>query len=81
MAFNAENHSWKQGVNQFTGLTRAEFKATLVGYKGGDKGAEETRRMATPADLSKHTLALADLPASWDWRTKGVVSPVKDQGG
>lgn len=66
---------------EFTGLTRAEFKAArLQGYKTRHAQASEARALAEPAPLHTH-VSLKDLPASLDWREKGVVTPVKDQGG
>jgi len=64
--------SYKMGINQFTDLTEAEFRST---YLGGYK------QTPTPASPMKRTRPInLDLPASVDWRDKGAVTPVKDQG-
>lgn len=65
------NSSWKMGVNQFTDMTLDEI-GRFKGYK------KHTGDAPQAPDL---TVAVEQLPDSVDWRTKGVVTPVKDQGG
>jgi len=65
-------HSFRRGLNRFTDMTAEEF---TKGYKGLAPGYEAMR---TP---SIHKPSVNAIPASWDWRTKGDVVPVKDQGG
>jgi len=64
--------TWKEGVNKYTDATVEEFKA-LRGYKKGARVPE--KRSEVPYVPTK----LVDPPASIDWRTKGVVTPPKDQ--
>merc|ERR1719162_1324657 len=64
---NAGNHSWNKGVNQFTDLTQAEFEAIYLGYI-------HRERDAVVEDVSE--VPHADI----DWRGKGAMTPVKDQG-
>lgn len=70
---NTEGHSWKMGINKFTDMTDAEYQAGLTYITP-----------ATPGEFSPYTpkskMALEDLPAEVDWRTKGALTPVKDQG-
>lgn len=60
--------SYRLGVNEFTDLSREAFRDI---YLGEHKHFYPKKY----ADLSKIV-----APASVDWRTKGVVTPVKNQG-
>ena len=60
------------GLNQFSDLTHAEFKAQYVG------GKRSSKKGALPAEPMPAVTAAP--PASVDWRTQGAVTPVKDQG-
>jgi len=71
---NQEGHSYKLGINQFSDLTESEFQSQFLGgYKslvtpGSESPAPAARKVS------------ADLPDSVDWREKGIVSDVKNQG-
>nr|ABF46642.1 papain-like cysteine proteinase [Pachysandra terminalis] len=59
------------GVTQFFDLTPAEFRRTYLGLK----------RLRLPADTHEAPiLPTNDLPADFDWRDHGAVTPVKNQG-
>jgi KDEL-tailed cysteine endopeptidase len=65
------SQNFTMGVNQFTDLTPEEFKAQMIrGLKApvGSFGCGTFSNSASGA------------PASIDWRTKGAVTTVKDQG-
>lgn len=66
--------SWTMGINQFSDLTEEEFESL---YLGGYK------RLASPSmevPALRQAKPAKDLPASVDWREKGAVSAVKNQG-
>ena len=67
------NRTFSMGVNQFTDLTPAEFKDKYItGLQGRNSlGAYGCKAFSSNA---------AGAPASIDWREKGVVNPVRDQG-
>jgi C1A family cysteine protease len=65
---NSEKEGYHMGVNKFTDMTAAEFKKRL-GYKSN----KMTKR-------NVEILSENGAPAAVDWRTKGAVTPVKDQG-
>ncbi|VAI01445.1 unnamed protein product [Triticum turgidum subsp. durum] len=72
-SFNAGNHKFWLGVNQFTDLTNDEFRATKT-----NKGLKNSRSKA-PTGFKYNNVSTDALPAAVDWRTKGAVTPIKDQ--
>ncbi|MBA0747233.1 hypothetical protein Gogos_004161 [Gossypium gossypioides] len=69
-----ETHSFKLGLNQFADLTNEEYRFTFLGVKKPNK------KVSKRSDRYLQLLGEAALPDSVDWRTKGAVAPVKDQG-
>jgi cathepsin L len=74
-----ENHnrlrgsSWTKTVNQFADMTHEEFNQAMNGYINAPKPGMAFAKV-------KDAVKVEDLPASWDWRDKGAISDVKDQG-
>jgi len=67
---NQKNGDLTLAMNKFGDMTNTEFAAKMNGYKGEAKTQGST--FLEPSNLG-------DLPASVDWRTKGMVTPIKDQ--
>ena len=67
-----ENNSYQTGITKFSDLTHQEFARTYLNLN------YDAMAMANfePYIVKKTNAA----PASWDWREKGLVGPVKDQG-
>jgi len=75
---NAGNSTWKAGINQFSDLTREEFKDQYLN-KLLIPISETTEPSPSPS-----TVILPDpshpVPNDIDWRNRGAVSAVKNQG-
>lgn len=64
--------NFTMGINQFTDLTETEFKERFVsGLKKPTVGSYGCKTFTSSA---------ANVPSSIDWREKGAVTSVKDQG-
>ena len=64
------------GVTQFSDLTPTEFASTFLGTKLANEDVAAIRSgMTTLPDYPVH-----DLPLTFDWRERGAVTPVKNQG-
>jgi C1A family cysteine protease len=71
-AHNAGNHSWTLGMNKMGDMTAVEYKK-LLGYTNVQQPFARSKRVVT---LHSHNPKASSL----DWRTKGAVTPIKDQG-
>ncbi|NBP59295.1 hypothetical protein EBU71_22615 [bacterium] len=63
--------NFTMGVNQFTDLTPEEFRAQYVGGLKAEVGSYGCKTFSSSA---------SGAPSSIDWRNKGAVTSVKDQG-
>ncbi|XP_010939512.2 senescence-specific cysteine protease SAG39 [Elaeis guineensis] len=67
----AGNRKYKLGLNQFADMTNEEFKASHLGFK--------PMHLAKSATGSFQYANLTDVSDSMDWRTRGAVTPIKNQ--
>lgn len=67
---SSNGNTYTLGINKFADYTHEEFKA-LLGYK---------KSPLVLRDRQTKNLSTDNLPASVDWRQKGALNPVKDQG-
>jgi KDEL-tailed cysteine endopeptidase len=65
------NQNFTMGVNQFTDLTPEEFRMMYVGGLKAEVGSYGCKTFSSSA---------SGAPSTIDWRTKGAVTSVKDQG-
>ncbi|KAL3886617.1 hypothetical protein ACJMK2_026601 [Sinanodonta woodiana] len=67
-------HTYWLGMNEYADMSSEEFVRTMNGYKY-DSTKTNCGKFTFPRNLQ-----LSDLPATVDWRTKGYVTPIKNQG-
>nr|AXQ06504.1 papain-like cysteine protease [Vriesea carinata] len=71
----AGNRSYTLGPNRFSDLTNEEFRASYLGFRPTPRSDAPAREPFRYSDDS------TGAPGSVDWRSRGAVTPVKDQGG
>ncbi|UJR11424.1 hypothetical protein I4U23_015604 [Adineta vaga] len=64
-------HTYRLGMNQFADLTNKEFVQLLNGFHSKDVKEENEKFTLNPK---------IEIPDTVDWRDKGAVVPVKNQG-
>ncbi|XP_022847739.1 senescence-specific cysteine protease SAG39-like [Olea europaea var. sylvestris] len=69
----AGTRAYELGINQFADLTNKEFQASRNGYK-------MSPFLKSPKVSSFRYENMTAVPSSMDWRKKGAVTGVKDQG-
>ncbi|OEH73755.1 cathepsin L [Cyclospora cayetanensis] len=77
MLHNQQGHSYSLAMNKFGDWTAQEFGRMVKGFKQNPSSMQHSR---LGVDHSLSVISPASLPASVDWRSKGCVTPPKDQG-
>lgn len=74
---NSQKRSYKVGLNRFADMTNEEYRSVFLGTRN-----EAKRRVAKAKGVSqRYAVRGGDmLPERVDWRERGAVAPVKNQG-
>jgi len=73
-AADAGLHSFRLGLNRFADITNEEYRNTYLGVRTKPERKQKLSARYQAADNEA-------LPETVDWRTKGAVAAIKDQGG
>ncbi|VDO43317.1 unnamed protein product [Onchocerca flexuosa] len=68
------------GETQFSDMMPEEFRKIMLPNLWWQSVESNRKNPNIDFDLEKFNLSLNNLPRSFDWREKGVVTPVKNQG-
>jgi len=72
--WNADSsHTHKVAMNKFGDLTNQEFAKIYLGFKMPENGK-------LTGNVFQPDVVVDALPSKWDWRTKGAVTAIKNQG-
>jgi len=81
---NAESTGATYGITKFSDMTPEEFEEKMLTRPRGrsylDLQKADLNSCAAKTRFGQEHCALASNTSSWDWRTKGAVTGVKDQG-
>jgi len=76
-----KSKSWRLGINKFSDMTEAE-KKTFRGLHGGLLHKQKlSSKRAQPFELFQDINISDFVGVNVDWRTKGIITTPKDQGG
>jgi len=68
------------GVNQYADLTADEFADVVLMPKRSIEEHQRQRQNTGTCESTFHNIKALGINGSVDWRTKGVVTPIKNQG-
>ena len=71
---NSSERKWKKGINQFSDMTKEEFKRKMNGYITLARDEVQVQTVQR-----SHNISLNNLPETVDWRESGAISEIKDQ--
>lgn len=71
-----KGHSWSKSINGFADMTKDEFSKRVNRYK-----VTSNPTLQQSSVKSRNYINVTDLPVAVDWRDKGAISDMKDQGG
>jgi cathepsin L len=74
--------NFTMGINQFTDLTPQEFKDQYIGGIRAEVSSYGCKSFSSGASSAydDDSSIITNVPSSIDWREKGAVNPVRDQG-
>ncbi|KAK3013515.1 hypothetical protein RJ639_010015 [Escallonia herrerae] len=70
---NVGTHTYTLRINEFADMTKEEFKASRTRYK-----RSSNLKSSKLASFKYENVTV--VPTTMDWRLKGAVTPIKDQG-
>ncbi|KAJ2944516.1 hypothetical protein O0L34_g3861 [Tuta absoluta] len=72
---NEDSDGEVYGITEFSDMTLDEFLREHTGFKSGLPPNNNTKIL-----LASQSMPSVSLPENWDWRSHGVVTPVRHQG-
>lgn len=77
---SSADKTYTRGLNQYSAMTTEEFFEHFNFTENQANADQNCSATGRTSPLTGGELSVSDIPESWDWRNKGGVSPVKDQG-